>query len=188
MASSGQTALRTTTNSNANSSQSAPTSLIFNLSQFQSGSGLLILNSPTAHTANSRTNESQQITTPLTLLYGRPPNNNSGESPPIPAVVCSSTKLIRANLPSKLQQELIANSALDNNLNNINRLNTINLLNGDNCNKINNINKLDNEIDNKADINENINSRSDSENSGENQDENKKCSIESSVNLNETGI
>jgi len=192
LAGSGQTALRTAANPNTTSSQSAPTSLIFNLSQFQSGSGLLILNSPTAHSANSRPNESQQITAPLTLLYGRPANNNNnnGESPPIPAVVCSSTKLIRANLPSKLQQELITNSTLDNNLNDIKRLNTINLLNGDNSNKIirNNNIKLDNDNDSNGDNNTNINNVSDSENSDENQNEDNKTSINSSVNLHDSGI
>lgn len=72
-----------TTTSSINGSQVNPTSLIFNLSQFQSGNGtVLILNSSVPQQARplqgNGAPENSSITTPVTLVYSRP-----GETPTV---------------------------------------------------------------------------------------------------------
>ncbi|CAG2101103.1 unnamed protein product [Medioppia subpectinata] len=181
LANSGQTAtIRTTAaNGSHHSSQSTPTSFVFNLSnlsQFQSGSGLLILNSPTTttHGHNHRPNDSsggQQLTAPLTLVYGRP--NGTVESASIPNVICSANKSLHtlsSNINHKLNNgaELAIDStaqstvtAMENRLNYLNHLKTLNILNNQNLNTI--------QIKKEFEINGNTvaNYSSDSENSDE---------------------
>lgn len=71
----------TTTTSAMNGSQTNPTSLIFNLSQFQSGNGtVLILNSSVPQTRTLQGTgggtENPSITAPVTLVYSRPGENS----------------------------------------------------------------------------------------------------------------
>ncbi|RWS29549.1 calmodulin-binding transcription activator-like protein [Leptotrombidium deliense] len=71
------------------SANPAPASLIFNLSQFQNGSGLLILNSASSstQTSTSTATSADSITAPVTLLYSR---TNSTAS-------CNSSVLATSN-------------------------------------------------------------------------------------------
>ena len=175
LANSGQTAtIRTTTANTSQSSQSTPTSLIFNLSQFQSGSGLLILNSPTTHQQSQRPNESaQQLTGPLTLVYGRPPATTSAgpvETASIPNVICSTNKSLNS-LSSNAKSMNGSDINIESRLNQLNQLNSsINLLNSQN------INVNDIQIKKEFEINGNfLNSSSDSDNSDEMSNETKIC-------------
>lgn len=72
----------TTTTSAMNGSQTNPTSLIFNLSQFQSGNGtVLILNSSVPQTRTLQgpggPTENPSITAPVTLVYSRPGDSST---------------------------------------------------------------------------------------------------------------
>ena len=81
-------------NTSGSSQATNPTSLIFNLSQFQSGNGtVLILNSSSVPASQTRTTlqgssgatvvtaeNNPSITAPVTLVYSRPPNGDSSST------------------------------------------------------------------------------------------------------------
>ncbi|XP_054165100.1 calmodulin-binding transcription activator 2-like [Oppia nitens] len=164
-----------------------PTPLIFslsNLSQFQSGSGLLILNSPTAttiqgHHPNHRPNgdNSQLASTPLTVVYGRPNGTANGviDTTSISNVICSTNNCLNNNnhiitsnnnnntnnnMSSRklngLDDSLTSTmtTALENRLNYLNHLNTHNILNSNSNNNNHNLNSM--HIKKEFEINGNI--------------------------------
>lgn len=147
----------------ATASVPAPSSLFLNLSQFHSGSGLLILNNP------SQTLTGQQsITGPVTLVYGKPTTANgqpNGQkttlgTPTIPAVVCTNNSQLRtllknANLNLMAQKPVQTNSSIslpitvskslpnqNGNFINVNNFNTVNVNNSTNSNVINKSNEV----------------------------------------------
>lgn len=157
----------------ATASVPAPSSLFLNLSQFHSGSGLLILNNP------SQTLTGQQsITGPVTLVYGKPTTANgqpNGQkttlgTPTIPAVVCTNNSQLRtllknANLNLTAQKPVQTNSSIslpitvskslpnqNGNFINVNNVNTVNVNNSTNSNVINKSNEVNDNNNNNDEV------------------------------------